>query len=298
MNLEEVILKVVRRAPSALTFPQLARAARLEAETKVKKPDLESALDQLVEGGQLRRVEGLSKGKNAVPAFTVLNDTDLAAALLEPRLGNGSKPVKVVSLKSKLPAALAGEFDGAMKALLEREDAFELPHKPGFVLARKPRPSDVVEGAKAKSIRALLDQANQLRPTAKPRTLEDFLAWLDEDCGPGAATGAENESAPLDSALPPLTPELLREWYGADAAHSASRMIPIPATWLRYERWANENGIKADSQRLRRIMDFLYKEGQIWLEPCDRPQELAESEQALLVPMSLGPPGYYWCWSE
>ncbi len=288
MELDQALVDTVKRAPSALTGTQLARGVRLALGRTVKKPELGSAIAGAVADGRIREIHGLTKGKKPAPAYTALSDGDLAA-LLEPRLGNGSKPVKTAGLKSKLPAFLTPHFDAAIQTLIERGSAFELPHKPGFLLARKPRPSDVVEGARIKTLRTLLAQASTLRST--PVTLEDFLEWLD---GPA---GIEEEVQPLDEA-PDLTPGLLREWYDADAAHSASRMIPIPLTWQRYMRWGIENGIKADSQRLRSIMDILYKEGQIWLEPCDRPQELAESEQALLVPLSLGPPGYFWCWSE
>ena len=288
MDLDTAIVEVVRRAPSALSATQLARGVRLETGRTVKKSALESALNEVVASGRVREIRGLTKGKKPAPSYTVLTDEDLAAALLEPRLGTGTKPVKVAGLRSKLPAFLSGHFDAALRILLNRGTAYELPYKPGFLLARKPLPSDVVEGAKAKALRTLLAQASQLRAT--PLTLEDFLAWLD----------GENPVSPsvADAGVAvELTSDLLKGWYDADAIGSASRMIPIPKTWQRYQRWAAARGLMADIQQLRRIMDFLYKEGQIWLEPCDRPQELAESEQALLIPLSLGPPGYFWGWS-
>ena len=65
---------------------------------------------------------------------------------------------------------------------------------------------------------------------------------------------------------------------------------------VRYEAWAEERGGMADSQVLRNLLETLYNNGLILLEPCERPQDLPEQERAMLVPMSLGPPGYSWCW--
>lgn len=288
MDLDTAIVEIVSRAPSALTMTQLARGVRMEMGRTIKKPDLEAGVLRVVEAGRIREILGLTKGKKPAPSYTVLADVDLAAALLEPRLGTGTKPIKAAGLKSKLPAFLTGHFEAAMALLCDRGSAFELPHKPGFVLARKPQPSDVVEGARVKALSTLLAQASQLR--SRPVTLDDFLRWLDDDEAPAA-------EIPAEVASPELTPEMLKEWYDEDRIGSASRMIPIPQTWHRYQRWAAARGLYADIQQLRRIMDILYKEGRIWLEPCDRPQELTESEQALLVPLSLGPPGYFWGWS-
>jgi hypothetical protein len=81
-----------------------------------------------------------------------------------------------------------------------------------------------------------------------------------------------------------------------DAVRSSTMMIPIPRTFDRYAAWANERGGLADSQVLRNLLEMLYNQGRILLEPCERPQDLPEHERSLLVPMSLGPPGYSWCW--
>lgn len=286
MDLEAIILSVAQRAPSVLTPTQLARAVRQQATRRVQKASLEAALRNLVEGGQIRELHGFTRSKKPTPVYTTLNDPDLAAALLEPRLGTGAKPVKQATLPRKLPAVLQPHFEAAVERLIATGSAYRLPHKPGYLLARKPRPSDVVDASKARTLRTLLANASTLR--SAPVSLEDFLAWLDAD------TASET---PTETAFD-LTPERLREWYLADVESSSTRMIPIPLTWRRYQSVAAEKGFNADSQQLRRIMDFLYKEGQICLEPSDRPQELTESEQALLVPLSLGPPGYYWCWLQ
>ena len=105
----------------------------------------------------------------------------------------------------------------------------------------------------------------------------------------------QGEASSIDSGV---TEDLLRQWYEADAAGAASSMISIPQTWRRYQGWAHKRGVEADIQGLRRVLELLYNEGRIWLEPYDRPYDLAESEQALMIPMSLGPPGYSWCWSD
>lgn len=44
------------------------------------------------------------------------------------------------------------------------------------------------------------------------------------------------------------------------------------------------------------MIERLYNEGVIWLEPCEYPQDLPEEERALLVPLAIGPPGFAWSW--
>jgi len=46
------------------------------------------------------------------------------------------------------------------------------------------------------------------------------------------------------------------------------------------------------------MIETLYNDGQILLEPCERPQDLTEEERALLVPLALGPPGCFWSWAQ
>ncbi len=120
---------------------------------------------------------------------------------------------------------------------------------------------------------------NGLRPQAA--TLADFIAWLDAEPAASVAVPGEAE---------------LHRWYEQDRVRSSTVMIPIPQTFARYAAWAAELGRAADSQVLRNLIETLYNNGCVLLEPCERPQDLPEHERAMLVPMSLGPPGYSWCW--
>ena len=127
------------------------------------------------------------------------------------------------------------------------------------------------------------EEANRHRRT--PRLLEDLLAWLDAEAPQAAA-----EPGPA----PEPTPHQLRQWHEADRAKSSSAMIPIHHTWKHYETWATGQGLKADVVDFRQAMEAMYNAGSAMLEPHERPQDLPESERHLQVPLSLGPPGYYW----
>jgi hypothetical protein len=162
-----------------------------------------------------------------------------------------------------------------------------LPGAKRLVYTQKPRPSALLTATQRRAMQKLFDAVNPARTQAA--TLMDFFVWLDAE----APSREESPTLPV-SAIPDET--LLHEWYQQDATRSSTMMIPLPRTFERYTAWAAANGSTADSQVLRNLIETLYNNGRVLLEPCERPQDLPEHERSLLVPMSLGPPGYSWCW--
>ena len=282
MNLEELILAALQKAATALKAPQITKLVKPQAGRAATPKALKAALAALEASGRLRVVMA---GKTAL--FTTLDFETAAAALLKPLVHAAKTPPQAAKLRTKLPSALQPHFDAALARLVARGDAFVMPGAKRLVHAQRPQPSEMLDAAKRRALQKIFDEINALRST--PLTLADFAAWLD-----GAPAPAPPPEQPAEVLLPDEA--LLRTWYSEDHARSSTMMIPIPRTMERYAAWAAENGGLADSQVLRNLLETLYNNGLILLEPCERPQDLPEPERAMLVPMSLGPPGYSWCW--
>lgn len=282
MNLEELILAALQQSATPLKAPQITKLVKPQAGRAATPKALKAALAALEASGRLRVVMA---GKTAL--FTTLDFETAAAALLKPLVHAAKAPPQAAKLRTKLPSALQPHFDAALARLVAQGDAFVMPGAKRLVHAQRPQPSEMLDAAKRRALQKIFDEINALRST--PLTLADFAAWLD---------GAPAPALPLEKSAEVLLPDeaLLRSWYAADHARSSTMMIPIPRTMERYADWAAECGGRADSQVLRNLLETLYNNGLILLEPCERPQDLPEPERAMLVPMSLGPPGYSWCW--
>jgi hypothetical protein len=278
MDLPNTLLDLLQRAGEPQTAAQLAR--QLPVKTPAKA--VAAALEELAAAGQ---AIVFTQGKGS--AYATHAPADLCAEALTQRVAlitEGTAPAK---LKAALPKALRPWFDEALGRLIVQGAAFWLPKgKSRLVLPRPVRPSDVLPAAALGQLKKLLAIANRHR--GEPRSLAGLLAWLDGDTAPAAA----EPPPPVIAAQ--LTPELLRQWYQTDRARSSSAMIPIPHTWKRYESWASTMGMRADIVDFRQALETLYNSGSAMLEPCERPQDLPEDERHLQVPLSIGPPGYYW----
>ena len=193
------------------------------------------------------------------------------------------KEQQAVKLKAKLPAGLQPLFEAALGQLVATGAAYVLPWSKRLVYARKPQPSELLSAVQRRALQKILQTANSAR--TQPASWDELIAWLD----------AEPPAPQVESVIFPEAAEL-RAWYDLDRIRSSTMMIPIPQTFARYQAWAAERGGLADSQVFRILIETLYNQGQLLLEPCERPQDLPDHERALLVPMSLGPPGYSWCW--
>ncbi len=257
-----------------LIKPAVGRAATPKA--------VASMLESLSATGTLNRITAGTSSKPQ-PLFTLHTLEAATAALLKHQVHTSKKELPAAKLKTKLSAALHPHFEASLAQLHAQGTAFVLPGSKRLVYARKPRPSDLLGAAQRRALQKTLDAANSAR--AQPATLEAFIAWLDE--APPAP--------PTESVIIPSEAEL-RVWYDSDRLRSSTAMIPIPRTFAHYQAWAAERGGIADSQVLRSLLETLYNNGHLLLEPCERPQDLPDHERALLVPMSLGPPGYSWCW--
>lgn len=282
MNLEELILNALRHSASPLKAPQITKLVKPQAGRAASPKALKLALAALEASG---RLSVFMAGKTAL--YTTLGVEAAAAALLKPLVHAAKTPPQAGKLRTKLPPALQPHFEPALARLVAQGDAFVMPGAKRLVHARRPQPSELLDAAKKRALQKIFDEINVLRST--PLTLADFAAWLD-----GASAPAPSPEKPVEALLPDEA--LLRIWYAEDHARSSTMMIPIPRTMERYAAWAAENGGLADSQVLRNLLETLYNNGLILLEPCERPQDLPEPERAMLVPMSLGPPGYSWCW--
>jgi hypothetical protein len=285
MNLDDLILQAVTSAEMPLKAAQVVKLVKPQAGRAATPKVVTTALDALAAAGRLNR---LPAGKTAL--FTTLGLEQAAEAMLRPLIHAAKQPPQAAKLRAKLPVVLQPHFEVALGALVAQGAAFVMPGAKRLVHSRRPKPSELLDTAKRRALQNMLDDINALRGT--PLTLADFAAWLDDE--------ERAEPSPLEIETPKTAPlpedALLREWYEQDRLRSSTMMIAIPRTFERYAAWAAEKGGAADSQVLRNLMTELYNNGRILLEPCERPQDLPEHERAMLVPMSLGPPGYSWCW--
>jgi hypothetical protein len=239
-----------------------------------------TALDEMANAGQ---VFAFAQGVNT--AYCVRPPLDLCAESLVKVVRRLTSPTGAGVLELRMKSSLRPWFDEALARLVVQGGAYWWPRgRTKLVFHRAMRPSDTVDATKQRALRVLFAEGNRYRRT--PRTMEQFLAWLDATDDTPAARASEKAKP---------TAQLLAEWYQADRAKTSSSMVPIPQTFKHYERWASANHMKADIVDFRQTLESLYTSGAAILEPCERPQDLPHHERELQVPLTLGPPGYYWC---
>ena len=275
MDLPTTLFELLQSASEPQTAAQLSKALP----DKVAAQVVAAALLQLSESG---RVRAFAFGKST--AYSARAPLDLCAEALALKLPLITQAVPPAKLKSALPKTLQPWFDEALGRLVVHGLAYWLPKgKTRLVQSRPVKPSDLIAPATLNQLKKLLTEANRHR--RQPRQLSDLLAWLD----------AEERTAPAEPGpAPEPTPQQLRQWHEADRAKSSTSMIPIHHTWKHYETWASGQGLRADVLDFRQAVEALYNADDAMLEPHERPQDLPEHERLLQVPLSLGPPGYYW----
>ena len=277
MALSDTLIDVLKAETIPLTAVQLAKRLL----TKAKPKEVVAALDDLTRSGQ---VFAITQGKGTV--YTARPPLDLCAEVLAVQIAAQAGALPPAKVRAALPKTLQPWFDEALGRLIVRGQAYWLPKgRTKLVLGRCVRPSDVIAPAQLAAVRKLLLTANRHR--ASGRTLEQFVVWID---GTDEAGVTKTSAAQV---MPP-PPERLRQWYAEDRALASSSMVPIPDTYLRYEAWATAEGGLADEAAFRLALESLYNAGEAILEPCERPQDLPEAERRLQVPLTFGPPGYYW----
>lgn len=296
MSLEDAVWQVLSSAALPLKLADIVRQAKPLAGKQASSKGVAAVLDALVGGGRLTCFTAGTVAKPQ-PWYTTHSLERAAAALLRPHIHNAKKAPDAAKLKAKLPPALLAHFEPALAQLVTLGEAFVVTAgTKRLVHAQAPPPSSLLSAAQRGALQKILAVVNGARSSAI--SLADFAAWVD---GRGADSPAT--PAPTPALAPPAAPAaepteaLLREWYEQDHLRSSSVMIPVLQTFNRYAAWAQAHGQSADSQVLRNLMEALYNNGRILLEPCERPQDLPDHERAMLVPMSLGPPGRSWCWS-
>ena len=281
MDVPTTLFEILQTAQEPRTAAQLAKALS----GKVAPKAVTAALLQLAQAG---KIQALTLGKST--AYTSRPPLDLCAEALALRLPLVKEATPPAKLKAVLPKALQPWFDEALGRLVVFGLAYWMPTgKARLVLPRPVRPSDLISSPALNQLKKMLAEANRYR--REPRRLEDLLAWLDA-ADPSTAVATPGPK-PVAAAQAP-TNELLHQWYKADLAKSSTSMIPIPHTWKHYQAWASSHGQQADVSAFRQALEGLYNAGTAILEPHERPQSLPEEERRLQVPMSLGPPGYYW----
>ena len=278
MDLPNTLLELLQRAPEPLTAAQLAR--QLPSKTPAKT--VAARLADLAAAG---RVIAFTQGRST--AYATRACADLCAEALALRLPLITQPTAPAKLKTALPKSLRPWFDEALERLIMHGLAFWLPGGQ-LILPRPVRSSDVLLGVTVNQLKKMLLAVNRHR--SEPRSLADLLQWLDAGSSPTLAASP----GPPPATAAKLTPELLHQWYHTDRAKSGSAMIPVPHTWKHYETWASTQGLHADIVDFHQALEALYNSGSAMLEPCERPQDLPEDERRLQVPLSIGPPGYYW----
>lgn len=285
MNLEAVILEALKQAALPQKAASVVRLVKPQAGGVATTKSVTAALESLVASGVVQRIPA-----GSAALFTTKNHQEATAALLRQLIQDAKIAPQAAKLKAKLPAMLQTHFEDALTGLVAKGEAFVLPGAKRLVHACKPKPSELLDATKRSALQKIFAELNAVR--SQPVTIEDFAAWLDQD--QPAALGAMQIEPPETSVVPDET--LLQQWYEQDRLRSSTMMIAIPRTFEHYAAWAAGRGGRADSQVLRNLMEGLYNNGRILLEPCERPQDLPEHERAMLVPMSIGPPGYSWCW--
>ncbi|MFN0080672.1 MAG: hypothetical protein ACKVY0_29740 [Prosthecobacter sp.] len=282
MTLEHAILDTLSKATLPLKASEITKLIKPLVGRAATPKAVAAALEAFAASTALNRISGKPQ-----PLYTTQSLKSAAAALLQHCIHAAKKEQPAAKLKLKLPAALQAHFESALAQLSADGAVFVLPGVKRLVYARKPKPSELLDAAKRRALQKILDGVNGVR--SQTATLADFMAWLDAEPAAVVPPQAETGTAVPDAAN-------LREWYEQDRVRSSTMMIPLPLTFARYAAWAAERGAAANSQVLRNLIEELYNNGSALLEPCERPQDLPEHERAMLVPMSLGPPGYSWCW--
>jgi len=282
MTLEQAILDALSRSELPLKAGDVTKLVKPTAGRTATPKAVAAVLESLTAAGTLNRIVAGTPSKPQ-PLFTPHTPESAAAAFLKHAVHLAKKEQQAVKLKAKLPAGLQPLFESALSQLVATGGAFVLPGGKRLVYAHRPQPSELLDASMRRSLQKALQTVNSVR--SQPATWEDLIAWLDSA-----------PPAPLVASIIAPGEADLRAWYDLDRIRSSTMMIPIPQTFARYQAWAAERGGVADSQVLRSLIETLYNNGHLLLEPCERPQDLPDHERALLVPMSLGPPGYSWCW--
>jgi hypothetical protein len=281
MTLEHIIQEALSRSELPLKPAEITKLVKPTAGKAAAPKAVAAALEGLA-AGTLNCIVAGTRSK-PLTLYTHHSSEAAATAFLKHWVQASKKEQQAAKLRAKLPLGLQPHFEPALAQLVAQGGAFVIPGGKRLVYARRPLPSELLSAAQRRTLQKTLDGVNSVRSQAA--TLEDLIAWLD----------AEPPAPQIESVLMPDAADL-RGWYDLDRARSSTAMIPIPQTFARYQAWAAERGGLADSQFLRSLIEALYNDGQLLLEPCERPQDLPDHERALLVPMSLGPPGYSWCW--
>ena len=282
MTLDHAIRDALSRSELPLKAGEIAKLVKSTVGRAATPKAVAAALEALTATGTLNRIL-TGAGSKPQPLFTPHSLETATMAFLKHWLHASQKEQQAVKLKARLPVGLRPLFEAALDQLVTAGDAFVLPGGKRLVYSRKPQPSELLSAAQRRSLHQVLQVVNSVR--VQPATWDELIAWLD---AVPPAKAVESVSAPGEAEL--------RAWYDLDRIRSSTVMIPIPQTFARYQAWAAERGGVADSQVLRILIETLYNNGHLLLEPCERPQDLPDHERALLVPMSLGPPGYSWCW--
>jgi len=282
MTLEQAIQDALSRSELPLKAGDIAKLVKPAVGKSATPKAVAAVLETFVAAGVLNRIVAGTRSKPQ-PLFTPHSLEASTMVFVKHWVHAAKKEQQAMKLKAKLPVGLQPLFEAALSQLSAQGDAFVLPGGKRLVYARKPQPSELLDATMRRSLQKALQTVNSVR--AQPATWEDLIAWLDTaPLAPAAKSVIEPAEADL------------RIWYDLDRLRSSTMMIPIPQTFARYQAWAAERGGVADSQVLRNLIEMLYNHGRLLLEPCERPQDLPAHERALLVPMSLGPPGYSWCW--
>lgn len=285
MNLDDLVFDAVSLAELPLKAAEVTKSVKAQAGRAATPKAVAAALETLCASGRLNRTQA---GKTML--FTTQSLESATAVMVRSMIATAKQPPQAAKLRVKLPAGLQTHFEPALARLIENGQAFVLPGAKRLVYAQRPKPSALLDKARQRALQKILDELNAAREV--PVTVADFAAWLDGET-PDVMAAATCVAEPL---LVAPDEAVLRAWYEQDRQRSSTLMVPIPRTFEKYSAWAEERGGIADSQALRNLMEGLYNTGRILLEPCERPQDLPEHERAMLVRMSLGPPGYSWCW--
>ncbi|QBQ55837.1 hypothetical protein [Nitrosococcus wardiae] len=290
MTMDELTLEFIAQHVKALPKPTplstLATKLR-KLDIRIKKPELESALEELVRRHQVFCHPPHRGGRNATPCYFGSSAVEYLKDKLLHQQFNAKPTWTEASLRGSVPKAYVKFLDEAVGDLLHAKDLFQWRKRNSVYFSiQPPQPTEFITQAQKDSLQRLLAGINSYRQ--KPLDLTTLLEFLD---------GKEGISSPPPANLldQDLTEELLVRWYGQDLPQREGlRSMPIPWTWQRYRQWCQERGVLPNPDRFHQLLEGMAARSHIALIPHDSPRDLSAEETSVLRRNFEGRLNYYW----
>lgn len=165
----KALLPVLQKQSEPVTAAQVAKLVGEKASA------VTAALNELAQSG---KAFAFTQGKGT--AYTAKDPLDLCATALASAVAALKAPTAPEKLAAAIPKTLRPWFDDALSRLIVQGKAYWISlGKTMLVLNRSVKPSDLVDAPQVSAVQNILAEANRHR--RKPRTIDQFKAWLDGD---------------------------------------------------------------------------------------------------------------------